>query len=87
MLNHREPLGPQLEALGVSSKVTLAFITYDTPRYTKELFAHMRYLGQIGSIVETDNEELVPVHDMTAFFKSLSFHWEFMAGKPMYGCV
>lgn len=77
--------GPQIQALGVTP--TLAFITYDTPHYIKELIPLMRYLGQIGSIVETDNEEPVPVHSMDAFTRSLSFHWEFMAGKPMHGCV
>jgi NADPH2:quinone reductase len=73
-------LGPQIEKLGVQP--SLAFITYDTPRYVKELASVMRVHGQMGSIVEDHN--IVPIHDMGVFLKALSFHWEFMFAKTMH---
>jgi NADPH2:quinone reductase len=73
-------IGPQLKELGVVP--SLAFITYDTPRYVKELAGSMRACGQMGSIVEDDKP--VPVNDMGMFVRALSFHWEFMFAKTMH---
>jgi NADPH:quinone reductase len=79
LVSHLLP-GPQLDALGF--KPSLGFITYDTPRYVKELSPHMRAFGQLGSIVEGGDP--VPVHDMANFTRALSFHWEFMFAKTMH---
>ncbi|EJD45397.1 GroES-like protein [Auricularia subglabra TFB-10046 SS5] len=90
VINHRSLLGPQLESLGV--KPSLAFITYDTVTYVKQLIPHMRAFGHIGSIVETtsslddaESAQVVPIHDMGAFSRALSFHWEFMFAKAIHG--
>jgi NADPH:quinone reductase len=73
--------GAQLKALNIEP--SLSFITYDTTRYVKELIPITRPFGQIGSIVETDDG--VPVHQGGAMGRSLSYHWEFMFTKPIFG--
>jgi NADPH:quinone reductase len=74
-------IAPQLKALGVTP--TIAFITYDTTNYTKQLVPVIRAYGKIGSIVETDDG--VSIHQDGGFVKAISFHWEFMFSKAMFG--
>jgi zinc-binding alcohol dehydrogenase family protein len=81
VINHREPLAPQIKALNLVP--TLNFITYDTPHYLKELIPVTRAYGQFGSIVESDAP--VPIHDSAAMIHAHSFHWEFMFSKSMFG--
>jgi len=81
VINHREDLAPQIKALNLVP--TLNFISYDTPRYLKELIPVTRAFGQFGSIVES--EVPVPIHDSVAMIHAHSFHWEFMFSKSMFG--
>lgn len=81
VINHREPLAPQIKALNLVP--TLNFISYDTPHYLKELIPVTRAFGQFGSVVESDVP--VPIHDSAAMIHAHSFHWEFMFSKSMFG--
>ena len=81
VLNHREPLGPQLEALGV--QLSHAFICHDTATNVEQLVPHMRPFGHIGSIV--GGGAPVPINGDPAFFRSLSFSWELMGSKTIFG--
>ena len=98
MINHRESLGkhmlprsdltnlyhapPQLAALGVEP--SHAIISHDdTSKYLGKLIPVMQPFGQVAALVS--KLEYIPIDDMTAFFKSLTFHWERMFTKPMYG--
>jgi len=81
VINHYEPLGPQLEALSVQP--SHAFLCHDTPDYVRQLIPHMRPFGHIGSIVETETP--VPIYGDPPFYRSLSFSWELMFTKPIFG--
>lgn len=81
VINHREPLGPQLEALNV--QLSHAFLCHDTPSNVEQLIPHMRPFGHIGSIVGTPAP--VPISGDPAFFRSLSFSWEMVFTKATFG--
>jgi zinc-binding alcohol dehydrogenase family protein len=81
VINHREPLGPQLGALNV--QLSHAFLCHDTPTYVEQLVPHMQPFGHIGSIVGTTTP--VPIGVDAAFFRALSFSWEVMFTKTLFG--
>ncbi|HZX75640.1 zinc-binding alcohol dehydrogenase family protein [Lysobacter sp.] len=80
VIDHRQPLGPQLSALGFET-VDAALNLYDTNRYWKELGELLAPQGHVGLIVEP--KDPVPLGDPYKF-KCIGIHWEMMFGRPRF---
>merc|ERR1712154_252526 len=80
MGNHREPLKPQLEKLGIDG-VDFVYNAFDTSVYFEQYAEIVKPLGKIVSIVETDAE--LPLTKL--FVKRISFTWELMFTRPIFG--
>lgn len=80
VISSREPLGPQLEALGVDG-VDFVYNAFDTSVYFSQYAEVIKPFGRIVSIVETD--EKVPLTELMV--KRVSFAWELMFTRPMMG--
>ena len=80
VVNHREPLGPQLKALGFDT-VDAALNLADTDRYWTELGELLSPLGHVGLIVEPKGE--LRIGDPYKA-KSLGIHWEMMFARPRF---
>ncbi|KAH7100960.1 GroES-like protein [Auriculariales sp. MPI-PUGE-AT-0066] len=78
VLNHREPLGPQLEALQLNP--SHALLCHDDTNYIAQLATHMRPAGHIGSIVNADS---IPFGG-SAMFRALTFSWGLTFSKSMF---
>merc|ERR1712150_165194 len=78
-INHREPLKPQLEKLGIDG-VHYVYNAFDTSVYFDQYADIVLPLGKIVSIVETDKD--LPM--VKLMFKRISFAWEFMFTCPMF---
>jgi len=79
IINHRNPLKPQLTELGIG-EVDFVFNAFDTAVYFKQYAEIIKPLGKMVSIVETDND--VPLTDLMV--KRISFAWELMFTRPLY---
>jgi len=79
-INHREPLKPQLEELGIDG-VDYVFNAYDTSVYFDQYAEIVKPLGKIVSIVETDKD--LPLTKL--MFKRITFSWELMFTRPIFG--
>lgn len=80
VVNHREPLAPQLKALGFDS-VDAALNLADTDHYWTELGELLAPLGHVGLIVEPRGE--LRIGDPYKA-KSLGIHWEMMFARPRF---
>jgi NADPH2:quinone reductase len=80
VVNHREPLAPQLKALGFDS-VDAALNLADTDHYWAELGELLAPLGHVGLIVEPRGE--LRIGDPYKA-KSLGIHWEMMFARPRF---
>jgi len=79
-INHREPLQPQLEKLGIK-ELDYIFNAYKTDVYWNQYADIIKPKGHIVSIVETPEKI-----DLTKLFMKIgSFSWAFMFSKTMYG--
>lgn len=79
VINHREALGPQLEALGYA-QVDSILCLYGTEQYFEQMANLIKPFGQMASIVETANNQPLPMNLLKN--KSVSFHWEMMFTRP-----
>jgi len=79
VINHREPLKPQLDALGLDG-VDYVYNAWKTEQYLEQYADIVKPLGKIVSIVETD--EPLPVGKL--MFKRISFAWEFMFTRAAF---
>jgi len=80
VIDHREPLRPQLEALGHPEIPFIANLV-DTDGYWEQTADLLAPLGALGLIVEPTR----PVHVGDPLkAKSARICWEFMAARPMY---
>merc|ERR1712039_202628 len=79
-INHREPLKPQLEKEGIDS-VDFVYNAFDTSVYFKQYVEILKPFGKMVSIVETDAD--IPLTDLMV--KRISFAWELMFTRPIYG--
>merc|ERR1719188_609459 len=79
-INHRNPLKPQLAELGID-EVDFVYNAFDTAVYFKQYAEIIRPLGKMVSIVETDSD--IPLTDLMV--KRISFAWELMFTRPLYG--
>lgn len=80
VINHREPLKPQLETLGIDG-VDLVFNAFDTAVYFDQYCDIIKAKGKIVSIVETKE----PLNMGQLMAKSVSFAWEFMFTRSFFG--
>merc|ERR1712187_1082140 len=79
-INHREPLKPQLEALGIN-ELDYIYNAYKTDVYWDQYADIVKPRGHIVSIVETPEKI-----DLTKLFMKIgSFSWAFMFSKTMHG--
>ncbi|MGL5017940.1 MAG: zinc-binding alcohol dehydrogenase family protein [Luteolibacter sp.] len=80
VINHREPLRAQVEALGISEFPYIANL-YDTERYWDTTADLLAPLGTLGLIVETVN----PMHIGNPFrLKSPRIVWEYMMTRSRF---
>merc|ERR1712048_460982 len=80
VINHRKPLKPQMEALGIKD-LDYIFNAYKTDVYWDQYADIIKPKGHIVSIVETPEKI-----DLTKLFMKIgSFSWAFMFSKTMYG--
>jgi zinc-binding alcohol dehydrogenase family protein len=78
VINHRQPLGPQIEALEIGSVTHVASL-HSTDSYYD---TYCNILAPFGKIAMTDDP---PALDVTKLkLRSLSFHWEFMFARSMF---
>ncbi|MCS5693123.1 zinc-binding alcohol dehydrogenase family protein [Cyanobium sp. FGCU-6] len=80
VLDHREPLGPQLQALGLDG-VDLIANLHDTDAYWQAMAELIRPQGAIVAIVGNR----APLDLDLLKSKSVRFCWEFMFTRPRYG--
>ena len=78
VINHREPMAPQLGAAGVKGLDLAASLT-KTDLHFQATIDMMKPGGKIGAI---DDPGVLDVSPMKT--KALSFHWEFMFARPMF---
>ncbi len=80
VIDHRQPLTPQLQALGLPS-VDVALNFADTDRYWTELGELLSPLGHVGLIVEPAGA--LKIGDPYKA-KSIGIHWEMMFARPRF---
>jgi zinc-binding alcohol dehydrogenase family protein len=78
VINHHQPLAPQVEAAGVGALDFAASLT-KTDLHFEAIIDMMKPGGKIGAI---DDPGVLDVSPMKT--KALSFHWEFMFARPMF---
>ncbi|MFD1711778.1 zinc-binding alcohol dehydrogenase family protein [Ottowia sp. GY511] len=79
VIDHRQPLAPQLAALGLPQIDLVAGLTH-TPHYFAQYVDCLRPQGRIALIDDMDTLNVVPLKA-----KSLSLHWEMMFTRSMFG--
>lgn len=72
VINHRQPLAPQIAALGLGAPA-FVFSTANTDGYLGDIVQLIAPQGRIGLIDDPETLDIVPLKG-----KSLSMHWEFM---------
>lgn len=79
VVDHRQPFGPQLAALGLPQIELVAGLTH-TPQYVAQYVDCLRPQGRMALIDDMDSLDVVPLKA-----KSLSLHWEMMFTRSMFG--
>ncbi|ADV28110.1 zinc-binding alcohol dehydrogenase family protein [Pseudoxanthomonas suwonensis 11-1] len=80
VVDHRQPLGPQLKALGID-EVDAAVNLADTDHYWDELGQLLAPQGHVGLIVEPKG----PLRIGDPYkAKCIGIHWEFMFARPRF---
>ncbi|MFT4256569.1 MAG: zinc-binding alcohol dehydrogenase family protein [Pseudoxanthomonas sp.] len=80
VVNHREPLAPQLQALGIA-QVEAALNLADTVTYWQSLGELLAPQGHVGLVVEPTAP--LPIGDPYKA-KCIGIHWEFMFARPRF---
>ena len=78
VISHAEPLGPQIEALGVGS-IDFVYSTTHSHQYAEEVAGIMTPQGRYGLIDDPETFDIMPFKS-----KAISVHWEFMFTRPMF---
>lgn len=76
VINHREPLEPQIKDLGVNVKYVALF--YDPDAYIPQVIPFIEPFGKIGSILSPQKANF-----LTAHMKSITLYFESMFAKSM----
>ena len=79
VINHAEPLAPQLEALGLEN-VDSVFSTNHSQLYAEQCGQIMTPQGRFGLIDDPQSFDIMPFKQ-----KSISVHWEFMYTRSLFG--
>ena len=79
VIDHRQPLAPQLAALGLPQIDMVASLTH-TADYFAQYVECLKPQGQIALIDDMPALDVVPLKR-----KSLSLHWELMFTRPLFG--
>lgn len=79
IINHHEPLAPQLAALGIAEVDHVASLTHSAD-YMAQYVQCLRPHGQIALIDDMPTLDVVPLKG-----KSLSLHWEMMFTSTLFG--
>lgn len=77
-VSHAEPLGPQIEALGIGG-VDFVYSTTHSHLYSAEVAGIMTPQGRYGLIDDPDTFDIMPFKS-----KAISVHWEFLFTRPMF---
>lgn len=77
-IDHREPLGPQIEALGIGAP-GFVFSTTHTHLYLEQIAELMAPQGRFGLIDDPETLSIGPFKT-----KAISTHWEFMFTRPLF---
>ena len=80
VVDHRQPLAPQLQAFGLDA-IDAALNLADTDRYWTELGELLAPLGRVGLIVEPAGA--LRIGDPYKA-KCIGIHWEFMFARPRF---
>lgn len=78
VVSHADPLGPQIEALGVGS-IDFVYSTTHSDLYSAEVAGIMTPQGRYGLIDDPETFDIMPFKS-----KAISVHWEFMFTRPMF---
>lgn len=78
VINHHQPMAPQLESLGVSELHLAASLT-KTDLHFEAIVDMLKPGGKIGAI-----DDPGPLDISLMKRKALSFHWEFMFARPLF---
>ncbi|MGJ7901921.1 zinc-binding alcohol dehydrogenase family protein [Lysobacter sp. 1R34A] len=81
VVDHRQPLAPQLQALGIE-QIDAALNLADTDRYWEVLGELLAPQGHVGLIVEPSGA--VKIGDPYKA-KCIGIHWEMMFARPRFG--
>ena len=78
MIDHREPFGPQLQALGIPSVELVASLTH-TAEHLDDIVAALVPRGKLALIDDFPSLDIMKLKS-----KSLSLHWEFMYTRSLH---
>jgi zinc-binding alcohol dehydrogenase family protein len=81
VIDHRQPLRPQLEALGIPAVQHVASLTHTGQHYA----ALVDLLAPQGRFALIDDPDPAAVNVLALKRKSLSLHWELMFTRSLYG--
>ncbi|KAA0682654.1 zinc-binding alcohol dehydrogenase family protein [Azospirillum brasilense] len=79
VIDHRQPLAAQVEALGIGAPA-FVFSTNDTGAHLPEIAALIAPQGRVALIDDPAGLDV-----MVLKRKSVSLHWEFMFTRPLFG--
>eukprot|EP01025_Chloroclados_australasicus_P060086 TRINITY_DN7667_c1_g1_i7.p1 TRINITY_DN7667_c1_g1~~TRINITY_DN7667_c1_g1_i7.p1 ORF type:complete len:619 (+),score=33.34 TRINITY_DN7667_c1_g1_i7:246-1859(+) len=83
VINHREPLKPQIEALGISG-FDLIFHCYDPTHILSDLTELLNPMGRIALTFGSSPEQLSKIDSLTMFQKRQTISFTFMYARPLY---
>ena len=79
VINHRQPLAPQVEALGLGAP-GFVFSTTQTDQHLADIVALIAPQGRFGLI-----DDMEVLNAMPFKLKAVSLHWELMFTRPLFG--
>lgn len=79
VIDHREPLAAQVEAIGLGAP-GFVFSTTQTHRHLEEIVALIAPQGRFGLIDDPGQLDVMPLKR-----KAVSLHWEYMFARPVFG--
>ncbi|EFO34026.1 zinc-binding alcohol dehydrogenase family protein [Roseibium sp. TrichSKD4] len=78
VINHANPLGPQIDELGIGS-VDFVYSTTHSHHYCEQVAHFMTPQGRFGLIDDPETFNIMPFKQ-----KAISIHWEFMFTRAMF---
>ena len=79
MINHRQPMAPQVEALGLGAP-GFVFSTTQTGQHLADILELIAPQGRFGLIDDPQELNAMPLK-----LKAVSLHWELMFTRPLFG--